>query len=296
MSSLDNFRERFEALEQQMEHLKHYTHTVERRLRGWRAMAGIIAGLALVSLPLPWGTAQDTLAERVAALEAKLVHVTSVTTAGLDEVMITGANLRIVNGMDNTATANGVGNLIVGYNELRRGDPDCAQIATDIGGSDSRFTCDDRRTGSHNVVVGRGHNFTHFGGLVVGLYNEIGADWASVSGGDANTASGIRSSVSGGFNSRAEGERASISGGNANDACGEDSSISGGNANMTECPQPLLGAPLLGQYSSVSGGGSNRASGIRSSVSGGNGVVQTVDDGWAAGSVGTVMSGQFRSP
>jgi hypothetical protein len=76
-------------------------------------------------------------------LEYKLQHITS----GPDDVTITGANLRIVNGLGTTETTNGLGNLIVGYNEERAPDG-----ATNI------------RTGSHNVVVGAQNNFSSFGG------------------------------------------------------------------------------------------------------------------------------------
>ena len=41
----------------------------------------------------------------------------------------------------------------------------------------------DIRTGSHNVVVGQSHNFSRFGGLVVGRFNTISGEFASVSGG-----------------------------------------------------------------------------------------------------------------
>ena len=79
------------------------------------------------------------------------------TPDGLQEVVITGANLRIVNGLGRTDCTdndghpipdcpNGLGNLIVGYNELR-------EFRENI------------RTGSHNVVVGMQHNFSRFGGV-----------------------------------------------------------------------------------------------------------------------------------
>jgi hypothetical protein len=60
MDSMDNFRERFEALEQQMQVMGAHTRTVERRQRWWR---GIVCGLlmvCLVSLPLPAVTAENT--------------------------------------------------------------------------------------------------------------------------------------------------------------------------------------------------------------------------------------------
>jgi hypothetical protein len=48
MESMDNFRERFEALERQTEQLKHetqalkaHTYTVEQQLRWWRGIANL---------------------------------------------------------------------------------------------------------------------------------------------------------------------------------------------------------------------------------------------------------------
>ena len=151
MDSMDNFRERFEALEQRTEHLQQHIRTVDRRLRWWRSIACGVMLLGVVSLPLQSGTAADTqpggMAERMAAMEKKLRAMTFNDTA--NEVVITEANLRIVNGLGSTETTNGLGNLIVGYNELRN-IPDFPDV----------------RTGSHNVVVGELNNFSSFGGLV----------------------------------------------------------------------------------------------------------------------------------
>src|SRR6516165_10395755 len=197
MDSMDNVRERLEALEQQTEQLKHqtqalaaqtqalqaHTRTVERRLRWWRGFAWGMVLLTVLSRSLHSGTAADTppgaMAARMATLEDKLS--TMAFDADANEVVISGANLRIVNGLGATGTTNGLGNLIVGYNEL--------------GNSPNR---PDVRTGSHNVVVGSQHNFSSFGGLVVGIQNEISGPYASVSGGVGNTASNTFSSVSGG--------------------------------------------------------------------------------------------------
>jgi len=105
--------------------------------------------------------------------------------------------LHLVNGLGSTACfneqgvipgcPNGLGNLIVGYNEPRVLDEDI-------------------RTGSHNVVIGQEHNFSHFGGIVVGLRNAIRGNFAAVSGGNENTASGFSAVVSGGRNRTAEGD------------------------------------------------------------------------------------------
>jgi hypothetical protein len=150
MDSMDNFRERFEALEQRTEQLQQHTRTVERRLRWWRGMASSVLILGLLSWALPSGKAQGPgLEQRVTALEQKIGHVTF--NSASNELTITGANLRIVNGLGATGTTNGLGNLIVGYNEPRTHPPGIPNT----------------RTGSHNVVVGMAHNFSSFGGWLL---------------------------------------------------------------------------------------------------------------------------------
>jgi len=65
--------------------------------------------LGLLALPLASVTAQmgQSLEQHVEQLEYKLAHVTS----GPDDVTISGANLRIVNGLGATDTRNGAGQL-----------------------------------------------------------------------------------------------------------------------------------------------------------------------------------------
>src|SRR5215831_3502933 len=106
MDSMDNVRERIEALEQQMRALAAHTRTVERRLRWWRGIACGVGLLALVNLPLQSGTAADTqpgaMAARMATVENKLSAMAFDSAA--NEVVISGANLRIVNGLGRTET------------------------------------------------------------------------------------------------------------------------------------------------------------------------------------------------
>ncbi len=247
---MDQLQTRLDALEQQM-------CTMNRRLRWWRSVAGGLLALAVLTWALPAGTAQKDppggakgLAQRVAALEDLLKHFSRED----NEVFLTGANLHLVNGLGSTDCTdeereeipdcpNGLGNLIVGYNELRN-NPDFPDV----------------RTGSHNVVVGQQHNFSRFGGLVVGEFNTISGDFAAVSGGLSNTASGTSASVSGGNVNTASGGWSSVSGGQVNTAEGVFASVSGGLFNVAS-----------GIRASVSGGNNNTASGFESSVSGGQG-------------------------
>jgi hypothetical protein len=261
---MDPIQARFEALEQR-------THTIERQLRWWRGVACGLIVLALLTWALPLGTAQENtspggnrgLAQRLADLEHKLQHLSSASAEdGRPEMVITGANLRIVNGLGQTDCGpqddpipdcpNGLGNLIVGYNELRGGE--------------------NIRTGSHNVVVGQFHNFSRVGGVVVGERNEISGEFAAVSGGTNNTASGDFASVSGGNGNRASGGASSVSGGGINTARGIQSSVSG-----------VAGNRASGGASSVSGGNSNTASGFNASVSGGLNRTAEREFDWVAG-------------
>jgi hypothetical protein len=186
---MDNFHARLETLEHQVHILYQQVHAIDRRLRWWRRLACGLGVLGFIGWTLQVVTAGDgqplSIPERFAPLEHKLKTLTF--DAATSEVRITGANLRLLNGLGSTETTNGLGNLIVGYPEPRdRGET--------------------QQTGSHNVVVGKQHQFSSFGGLVVGLQNEIRGAFASVSGGVRNTAAGHFSSVSGGQNRTAAGE------------------------------------------------------------------------------------------
>lgn len=183
-------------------------------------------------------------------------------------IRISSVNVQIVNGLgatngnpaqpDDTGAStatNGLGNLIVGYQEPR-------------GAGD-----DNDRTGSHNIIVGAQNNYTKFGGLVAGQGNRCTGPFSSVSGGRFNTASAIGSSVSGGRGNTASHFDASVSGGSDNTASGELSSVSGGNSNRaSQIYSSISGGKnnfSISSSSSVSGGINNTASAPFSSVSGG---------------------------
>jgi hypothetical protein len=284
---MDRLPERLDALEHHVQALQQETRTAKRRLRWWRGLAGGLVVLGLSTWALPVVTADDAkkgLEQRVAALETLLKHF----RLDGNEVMITGANLRIVNGLgrtDCTGTQgepipecpNGLGNLIVGYNELRAPHDD---------GEDTNA-----RGGSHNVAVGSFHNFSRFGGLVVGSFNEISGPFASVCGGTFNTASGPSSSVSGGQINTASGAASSVTGGWTNTASGDSSSISGGQVNTVSGGTASVSGGIFNIASqtaaSVTGGRANTASGIESSVSGG--ALNT-----ASGEVASVCGGQVN--
>lgn len=196
------------------------------------------------------------LESRIAQLEALLAGITRDNTT----LQFSGFNVQIVNGTGSTETANNLGNLIVGYNELRGSEDD--------------------RSGSHNIIVGKEHNYSSYGGLIAAKRNAIMSEYSCVSGGSGNTAAGECTSVSGGFVNTANGEYCSVSGGISNEANGAISSISGGRLNVTK-----------GEYSSISGGWNNIASGARASISGGrendaNGLCASISGGYLRSVIG----------
>lgn len=125
----------------------------------------------------------------------KLLHV---TRSG-NNLFINGANVFIRNGLGATVNNgfNGLGNLIVGYNEVR-----------------GQGTANpDVRTGSHNLIVGVGANYARNASIITGINNSSGNNFASVYGGTGNYANAVYSSVVGGYNNTTSGGWATILGG-----------------------------------------------------------------------------------
>jgi hypothetical protein len=326
---------------QRIERLERHGQRAERQARFWRGAAILLALLGLW-IAAGSGRAHGDDEREIAALRKQVKALAQLFLAknpvngqpffsrrGAD-FFVTGANVHIVNGLGatngnpadptslTTSNVNGFGNLIVGYNESR----------VPGGGTDVR-------TGSHNIVLGQLQNFSSFGGLADGFFNDISGPYASVTGGSINTASAIAasvsggsantasnnySSVSGGFQNAASEFFASVSGGNGNTASGAYASVSAGNANTASGRYASVSAGSFNEASgpsasisggfesrakaegdSVSGGFANIASGGSSSVSGGGGVNLTAAYGWAAG--GTTpgpnppgQPGTFHSP
>ena len=100
-------------------------------------------------------------------------------------VLISGANLQVVSGEGSTdAPVNGRGNVIIGYDE------EASFVEP--------WILDLDKSGSHNLIVGAGHKYTSFGGMVAGYNNSIWGEFSSVSGGVNNYAVGNLSSILGG--------------------------------------------------------------------------------------------------
>jgi hypothetical protein len=226
-------------------------------------------------------------------------------------------NVQIVNGTGQTLPPvttgpdgpNGLGNLIIGYDEAGAGR---RQEFCSDGTYDNGTDCEAaggiwfymQKSGTHTLVVGTGHNYTQAAGVIFGDANYINrnhatvtggfANWASgesagVSGGGWNTASGSGASVSGGSSNTASGGNASVSGGQGNEATNWAASVSGGLSNMATANSASVsgggGNTASGNNgASVSGGQGNTASGSAASISGGWDCTVNIEFGWGVGS------------
>lgn len=174
------------------------------------------------------------LEARVAVLEALLANV----TIDGDNLVLTGMNLQVVNGTGDTdGNTNGTGNVIIGYDE-----------------SDDKS---DEKDGSHNLVVGRYHSYSTYGGIVAGEDNVITGESASVLGGVRNEADGDGAVVVGGISNQADGETSVVIAGELNRSFGRSCVITTGTQNL-----------CTGLASGVSGGSQNFCSGAGSVIGG----------------------------
>lgn len=142
-----------------------------------------------------------TLQTKVAALEAagsggaggasfaKYITVDPNPINGVNgpHLIFTGVNVHIRSGSgvtDDGGNPSGLGNLILGYNEVDPANP--AQ-----------------RNGSHNLVGGTMNSFSSFGGVVLGFRNRLSGQYATILGGDSGVASGAFATVLGASGSAA---------------------------------------------------------------------------------------------
>lgn len=207
-----------------------------------------------------------------------LVYVDQTTINNLKgpHVIFEGANVHVRSGYGSTdeeflvtGTLTGLGNFIVGYNELYNG-----------WGT---------RSGSHNLVVGPFHSYSSYGGMVAGSRNTISGRQSSVVGGYLNAATEVYTSVTGGGFNTASMNLATVTGGSSNEAKGGYSSVGGGQANIAEGFHTYIGGGAGnlagGNFCVISGGYNNYTLADRATVGGGSGRSATGDFDWVAGSL-----------
>lgn len=215
---------------------------------------------------------QPMYGKRLDAWDGRLacIHATSDS----NDLWFTGCNVHVVNGPSpfeagGTATANGLGNLIIGYNERETGQ---------------------QRSGSHYLVLGEYNEYTSYGGIVGGTRNTVKVPYSAILSGTNNIAGSSEEHDDG---EDRPGMFNAIIGGTRNVAYGRYSTIVGGEGNFVQ--GGTRGAVVVGGqgneagglYSAVMGGYGNNATGYRSSVSGGSECV--------ANNVGSSVLGGYRN-
>jgi len=189
--------------------------------------------------------ANNALQVTVDALEAENAALRAYLTVdeASDSIIFSGANVYVQSGSGGTAgTVNGLGNLVLGYDE-------------DDGADD--------KSGSHNLVLGVEHSYSSYGGLLSGQNNAVtDAHSSSISGSNNTVTSSFAAAVAGGANT-VSGQRAASLGGAASTISGSYAAIVGGSSSTAS-----------GTYSVVVAGGSHEVSGLyAAAVGGGSNIV-----------------------
>lgn len=147
---------------------------------------------------------------QIAGLEGKtrFISVGIDPASGTLDMYISRTNLHILNG-GTAYGANGLGNLILGYNLDK---PFQANV----------------RTGSHNIVFGDFCSYSGLNGLVGGMGNSIESRYGCILTGLNNAVTGPTSAVVGGNSNLASGDESVVVGGGSNTATGDDGAVLGG--------------------------------------------------------------------
>ena len=226
----------------------------------------------------------------------KVLNLHSYVKRQGNTIVFEGVNVQITNGSGFTNTANGTGNLIIGYDETTASSRFKSPTVCSNGRFETAADCTKnnhvwskaQKSGSHNLVVGSGHSYTQSAGVVFGAANALIAANAAVLGGAGNIASGNASVVSGGKNNQAKARVAAISGGDSNIASADSASVSGGRKNNASAPSASISGgtenKAIANASSIVGGENNTASGENATITGGSnniasGASSSVDGG-----------------
>lgn len=239
------------------------------------------------------------LQSQVASLEASVVpglgDYVSVDDSA-HTVLVSGANLQVVNGTDNQTQGNSLGNVVVGYNPV----DSVEQYAL--------------RTGSHNLVVGSSHIFNGscniiggksnqtqgFYGIVTGEYNEFSGLGGGMIGGRYNVNSLNDGATLGGRDNTIDSDGGAIVGGRGNTVLREQAVViagagnwigneSGTNSRYAVICGGIDNAVNDGQYAGIFGGSFNEINGELGCSIAGNG--NNVINGLAAGGQSNVAEG-----
>jgi len=187
-------------------------------------------------------------------------------------VYVADANLHIRDGSGGTdGSTNGLGNLIIGYDE-------------DDGADD--------KSGSHNIILGEDHSYSGYGGIVSGHNNTISGRDASAIGGQTNTVTGDNAVTIGGQTTLVDGWSAAALGGTGNIASGLTAAIVGGQDNEALSSQSVV---VAGRENISDGGSALIAGGEDNFTDASRGTVIGGRENYAGGNYSLVVGGSGNS-
>jgi hypothetical protein len=182
-------------------------------------------------------------------------------------ILFTRCNVHVRSGeLATDAPTNGLGNLVVGYNEGRcfaldepggvpSPDPRFPAACLSDGECGGGRCLFGDRQGSHNLIVGQQHEYGSYAGVVAGRANAVLAPQSTVTAGYFNEARAAFSAVHGGIGNLASGEASTIASGRRNLVLGTAAAVLAGEANLAS-----------GETAAVVAGRSNEAEGVGSVV------------------------------
>ncbi|OYR41997.1 hypothetical protein DJ82_03755 [Halorubrum sp. Ib24] len=184
---------------------------------------------------------------------------------------VNGSLGAMIGGGGGATTKDSSGRVLAGPNEVTD------RFGTVGGGSNNR--AGNAQSGTEDAMYatvsgGNTNTASHRGATVAGgVGNTASGGDATVSGGTRNTASANSATVAGGLNNTASANSATVAGGLNNTASANSATVAGGNQNTASDNLATVGGGLnnitSGSQSTVAGGFSNTASGRQSTVGGG---------------------------
>jgi len=217
------------------------------------------------------------------------------TVGGGDHNVASGDNATVGGGWENWASAAYA--TIAGGGPSDPGDPDTTRnrvtddYGTIGGGGNNQAGNGGPDPGDAPYATVSGGQDNTAGGYAAtvagGEHNQAAADFATVSGGDTNAATSPNATVGGGVLNMADDNSATVSGGRENTASNNDATVGGGfNNTASGLAATVAGGDsnvAVGDYAAVAGGGDNMAAGFLATVGGGHDNTAQGDYSFAAG-------------
>jgi hypothetical protein len=229
-------------------------------------------GQAYCSISGGWANAIDGQGSSIPGGEFNLIQTDAVFSSiagGANNLLQMGASVCAIGGGSGNLIQSNSGSCFIAEGDANAIRSGCADSAIGGGmGNVIESNCEfSAIAGGNGNDIGSGVSYGFIGG---GLNNSCNGQFASVSGGSLNQASGNAAFVGGGNGSIALGDSSAIVGGEANSAFGKGAFVGGGVMAIPDNPNRDHNNIANGMDSSIAGGSANTANGQFSAIPGGD--------------------------